>query len=550
MKVPVCKAALNCKKDICDIHAGTDEQQGSIAASSRVHKKNLSKHHTKYFFINHKINTMPNIDFSIDLHAHPTYKALGRSFQNNPGNQSNSVNDKNSLWHYDPPTLIDKLLNVIGSLTKFSQANFTAGIYGKLWVITVGMGTIEKWFFNNKLGTGIISDILDDFAAELGKPRIDAIQGMQNYFTDLMQEYAFLEQMHNRPLNIDGKDHVYRIVNNFSELKAAVEENDMNIAAENGKPLIIALILSIEGMHVLNCGIDPDRSPTNIKANADEVKQHARDLKNHSRKPWFITFSHHFYNELCGQSLSLRGLIAKACDQSVGLSTGFTDLGKEVLDILLNNSEGKRILIDIKHLSPLGRQQFFKIREEKYPDIPVFISHGVANGLPDMNSVVSNYPELGNTFNNVEINFYDDEILLMAQTGGIIGLQLDERRLTNEETLKRTRHSIFRNKIMHYRSELLWRQVQYIAELLDDHGMYAWGNMCIGSDYDGIVDPLNSFWTIEQYPELKSYLERHAFNYMQNESGRLKNSFNIITADLIVQAIFQGNGWAFFEILF
>ena len=100
---------------------------------------------------------------------------------------------------------------------------------------------------------------------------------------------------------------------------------------------------------------------------------------------------------------------------------------------------------------------------------------------------------------------------------------------------------------MHYRSELLWNQIQYIAELFDDNGLYAWGNIGIGSDYDGIVDPLNSFWTVEQYPELKSYLERHAFNYIQNKSGRLKNAFNRISADIIVQNIFQTNAWAFLE---
>lgn len=493
---------------------------------------------------------MPDIDFSIDLHTHPTYKALGRSYPNMIGNQSTNMNEKNSMWYYDPPSPVDKLLNIIGSLTRFSQTNLTTGTYGKLWVQTIALGSIEKWFFNNRLGTGDISDILDEFASELGKARIDAIQGMQDYFQDLMQEYSFLEQMNDQPVNIDGVKYAYRLVNNFAELEAAIEANRANIAAQNKEPLIIALIPSIEGMHVLNCGIDADRSPDNIKANPDELKQHAREIKSHRRKPWFITFSHHFYNELCGQSLSLHGIIAKACDQSVGLTTGFTDLGREVLDILLDNSDGKRILVDIKHLSPTGRQQFFKIREEKYPDIPVFMSHGVANGLPTMNDTVSRYPELGNTFNNGEINFYDDEILLMAQTKGIIGLQLDERRIASEETIKRTKHSLFRNKIMHYRSELLWNQVQYIAELLDDHGMYAWGNMCIGSDYDGIVDPLNSFWTIEQYPELKSYLERHAFNYIQNESHRLKNDFNRISADLIVQNIFQNNAWEFFKIWF
>src|SRR5206468_9384193 len=143
----------------------------------------------------------------------------------------------------------------------------------------------------------------------------------------------------------------------------------------------------------------------------------------------------------------------------------------------------------------------------------------------------SDYPELGNTFNSGEINFYDDEIIEMVKSNGILGLQLDERRVASEETLKHTRHSLFKNKIMHYRSELLWKQIQYIAELLDKNNLYAWGNLAIGSDYDGIVDPLNSFWTMEEYPDLKSYLERHAFNYMQSESSRLHNSFNKISAD-------------------
>ena len=491
---------------------------------------------------------MPNSDFSIDLHTHATYKPLGRSYSKNTGIQSASPSDKNSMWQYNPPSLTDKLLNYIGSLTKFSQTNFTAASYGDLRVIAIGMGSIEKWFFNNKLGVGFIADILEDFATELGKPRIDAIQGMTDYWADLMMEFSFLQQMHNKPVTIDGHKFKYVIVNNFGELEAAVAENETIVEQQTNDPIIIAVIPCVEGMHVLNCGLDPERSPTNLKANAELVKQHARDLKNQSNKPWFITFAHHFYNELCGQSLSLRGVIAKNCDQSVGLQTGFTNLGKEVLNILLDNTDGKRILVDIKHLSPQGRQEFFALREAKYPGIPVFITHGVANGLPNRNATVSLFPEIGNTLNSGEINFYDDELLLMARSGGVIGLQLDERRLASDETIKRVKHSFFRNKIMHYRSELVWKQIQYIGELLDNAGLPAWSNICIGSDYDGIVDPINSFWTVEQYPALKSYLERHAFNYMQNDaSRRLKNLFNKIGSDTIIQNVFQTNAWDFFK---
>jgi microsomal dipeptidase-like Zn-dependent dipeptidase len=488
---------------------------------------------------------MLSIDFSIDLHCHPTLKPLGHA---SSGNQSINPNDKSSLWHYDPPSISDKLLNEVVSVTKFSQANFTACAYGKLWVIVAVLGTIEKWFFNNKLGTGKIADVLEDFATEVSESRINEIQGIENYFKDLLQEISYLEQADGKVVNIDGNNFAYKLVRNFKELKAIAEQNETALQSNKEDKLVqIAIIPSIEGMHVLNCGLDPTRSPTNIKANPDEVKANAKALKNMPNKPWFVTFTHHFYNELCGHSESLKGLIAQNCDQQTGIDTGFTDLGKEVLNILLDNSDGKRILIDIKHLSPLARKEFFEMRKNQYPGIPVIISHGVCNGLPVMGATHSMYPEIGSTLNDKEINFYDDEIIEMVKSNGIMGLQLDERRVASDEKIKSTKHSFFTNKIMHYRSELVWNQIQYVAELLDANDLFGWGNLAIGSDYDGIVDPLNSFWTVEQYPDLKSYLERHAFNYMQNNSSRLKNAFNKIGADVIVQNIFQTNAWKFLE---
>jgi microsomal dipeptidase-like Zn-dependent dipeptidase len=487
---------------------------------------------------------MLSIDFAIDLHCHPTLKPLGRS----SGNQSTDVNNKSSMWFYDPPRLSEKLLNQVMSVTKFSQANLSACAYGKLWVLVVSLGTIEKWFFNNKLGTGILADILEDFATQVGPDRINEIQGIQNYFKDLLKEYSFLEQANEVVVDIDGNNYAYKIVHNFNELKAVANQNEIELAStKDDKVIHIAIIPSIEGMHVLNAGIDPARSTTNTKANPAEIKANALALKNHPHKPWFVAFTHHFYNELCGHSESLKGLIAKNCDQKLGMGTGFTPLGREVLSILLDNAAGKRIFIDIKHLSPLARKQFFEMRKSQYADVPVIISHGVCNGLPTMGATHSHYPELGSTFNDKEINFYDDEIIEMVRSNGIMGLQLDERRVANDETIRGTKHSFFRNKIMHYRSELVWKQVQYVAELLDANGLFAWGNLAIGSDYDGIVDPLNSFWTVEQYPDLKSFLERHAFNYMQNSSSRLKNNFNKIKSDVIVQNIFQTNAWKFFE---
>lgn len=503
---------------------------------------------------------MPDLDFSIDLHCHPQYKPFGRAHTDSskpPVPQSTSASARNSLWYYDPPSLSDKLLNYFLSITKFSQTNLTASLYGRHMVLTVGLGATEQPFFKNKLGTGLIADLIDDFAAGFGRPRINAIQGLTDYWADFQNEMKFMREGENNPVRIDGEWYVYKMPASFSELQQYIASNEESDAGSKKRPVIICLICTVEGLHILNCGLEKPCKPA-------EVKKNAAALKKMANKPWFVTFSHHFYNELCGHARSLRKEIGKLTDQENGINSGFTDLGLEVADILLDNTNNDRILIDIKHMSPLGRKKYFELLAGKYKNenIPIIISHGVCNGLPDMNATTSRYPELGNTFINPPedvkggdgkfkdhnvINFYDDEILAMVRSGGIIGIQLDERRLANPETIKRVKHSLFRNKIMHYRSELVWRQIQYIAELLDDNNLYAWGNMAIGSDYDGLVDPLNAYWTTEQYDDLSSYLERHAYNYFKDNPARLKNPINRISADMVVQKIFRDNAWNFFK---
>ena len=176
------------------------------------------------------------------------------------------------------------------------------------------------------------------------------------------------------------------------------------------------------------------------------------------------------------------------------------------------------------------------------------MSHAAANGRRSMKEPVIDLLETGMSLLEDDINFYDEEILVMAQSNGIMGLQLDERRIASASALHNVAKSLFRNKIMHYRSELLWNQVRHIAELLDKNGLPAWDNIAIGSDFDGIIDPLNSFWTEEEMPFLADFLERHAYNYFQTGGGkeRLK-PHNQIAPHEIVTRIFSDNALRFIK---
>ncbi len=480
---------------------------------------------------------MSSQNYYVDLHCHPALKPLGKSFNYTPnGRNSLRKRDKRSIWRYDPPSIFDKVINYLSGLTKFSQSNFTSLSYGDMGVVVVSLYPLEKWFVRNKVKNELILDLAANFALGIGDKRIDHIQKIENYFTDLLLEYDFYRQLDGTVISLPEGKFRYKIVRNYNEIEAIRANEDLTKNVRT-----ICVILSIEGMHVLNTG---------LKKIPDEVKvlQNVRQIKNWTYKPFFVGIAHHFFNDLCGHAQSLSPLIRGLVDQSEGINTGFTDLGKKVVEILLNPTNGQRILIDVKHMSTLSRKQYYHwldTHEFGTDHIPIIVSHGAANGLTSFDNPVMGRPQTASKLQTADINFYDEEILKIAKSDGIFGLQLDERRIASESTLKQIKHAVSRNKIMHYRSALLWNQVQHVIELLDNNDLFAWDMLAIGSDFDGIIDPLNSFWTAEQMPQLADFLERHAYNYLKTHT--FKNEFNAIPADEIIDRIFTSNANRFFK---
>ncbi len=449
------------------------------------------------------------------------------------GQNSADRRRNSSIWRYDPPSVFDKALNYLSGLTKFSQSNFTALTLGGVDTVCVSLYPLEKWFIRNKMKNELILDLASNFALGIGAKRIDHIQEMQDYFADLLLQYDFYRQLDGKVFRVGGNRVRYKLVRSYDEILELREQ------ADSSRIRTIAVIISIEGLHVLNTGLRKEP----VEA---EVLQNIRAIKNWEYRPFFITVAHHFWNDLCGHAPSLTGVITKYADQGEGLDTGFTPLGWKVLERMLDNDKGRRILPDIKHMSVRAREEYYEFLERpewKGKNIPLIISHGACNGLRSASNPVQAHPLTAAPLNPVTINFYDEEIIRLARSGGIIGLQLDERRIASKDTLKHTKKSLYRHKIMHYRSGLLWNQVRHIITVLDAEGLFAWDCMALGSDFDGIIDSLNGFWTAEELPFLADFLERHAFNYMKEAVFKVPE--NRIRADEIVQRIFSTNGHEF-----
>jgi microsomal dipeptidase-like Zn-dependent dipeptidase len=244
-------------------------------------------------------------------------------------------------------------------------------------------------------------------------------------------------------------------------------------------------------------------------------------------------------------------MVKRKTDQSEGLNTGFTPLGLKILKRLLDDGGGKRIYPDIKHMSARARNEYYALLDSDLPEfknIPVIVSHCACSGLKSSTNRIQGNSAVAPKLNPLDINIFDDEIIRIAKSKGIIGLQLDERRIASLQTLKNTKHSLKRSKIMHYRSGLLWNQIQHIVEILDNAELFAWDCIVLGTDFDGIVDALNGFWTAEELPFLADFLERHEYNYMRDHN--LSMAENILPADEIVARIMSLNGIAFLKLNF
>ncbi|MEZ4857713.1 MAG: membrane dipeptidase [Flavobacteriaceae bacterium] len=476
----------------------------------------------------------------IDIHCHPSLKPYSKSFKYDPQKQNaRDANRKNAIWHYSPPTFLEKLVNRIATLTKFTQTDMTALAKAKTEIVIVSLYPFEKHFLSKRIwGWKGLTDALVNLAAGVSQQRIDYVLNHSNYYQDLEDEYAYYLQLHNQVQKIEDVVYTYRVVKNAAEITQNLQQNTPN-------KRIINVILSIEGGHSFNTGLKMDVDT----AIPHEVLQHVRQVKMWEHPPLFITLAHHFYNELCGHSPSI-GIAAIKGNQTRGLTHDITPLGKEVIDLLLNKTVGKRILIDVKHLNLLSRKTYYHLLDTVYAQeaLPVIASHGGVTGYRSIHTPnVTDYPDKAVWFTNIEINFYDDELIRIAKTQGIFGIQLDERRIGSKKAIAQSKIWIPNTRKLYQKKALLvWRQIAYIAEVLNAEGLFCWGIQCIGSDFDGIVDPINGLWTAEHIRDLGEELLHHARAYLKEHQASLL-PFNRISEEAIVTAVLRNNAFEFIQ---
>jgi hypothetical protein len=418
---------------------------------------------------------------------------------------------------------------------------------------------------DNLLNDNIIQSLLEAIM-EISRQRIEFVRNMPDYFTDLINEYQFYRQLDKVPFSLIRKNNQpqqfvqYQLINSVNELRSI----DPNLTT-------IGVIITIEGGHVFDSGIFPLERPFN--ANRDVILNNVRAVKNWRNPPFFITLGHHFYNELCGHSKSFDGKMSVVLDQTYNLGIGITDLGWSVINELLFGTspmptQRKRIYIDIKHMSPFARLEYFRYLREKgvfnptpLDDIPMIVSHGAVNGLRSFQCTVTDFPDTQNwnPFFEEGINFYDEELVWVKRSKGIFGLQLDKRRIASEVVIRAAylNQNSDRQTGLNIAANLVFNQMRHIARVLDRAGeSNVWDIIAIGTDFDGIISPMPFLETARDMPDFEIALQNRLKIYCKESRPGVKmgslnfdelNPINRLNSDTIVRKVMRENAWSFFQ---
>lgn len=523
-------------------------------------------------------------DFNIDIHCHSSWKPF-MSGRNNPSHTPFESYD-NEIG----ARLLKRLGRQIESILRFklgTQSNFDNLHKGNVRVAIVSLTPIEKAFFVvNVKSDGLLKKLMRRLVAEkkllkvytLKNNIVNALtgfhstdidfakKGMLQYFQEaLVPEYAYFIKFNHQ--QNDGRTYRIRFVKNFREIKDCLQADSTTIC----------IIISIEGAHTLSSQVPETvhliehAGRAHLEDYLDFSSLNAYEKNIEAMKKWefvplYISLNHHFWNGLGGHAKSLTKLFGTLVSQKEGMNEGLKVMGREVIKLLLKTTNGPRVLIDIKHMSPACRRDFYRFIQNDYwlhdDKFPLICSHtGVVSKSRTLDELIAQDDEkelydAGNYLHEHSINLCAEDILMISETSGLIGIQLDERRIagnTAVDIVKKNKKLGSEDLRKQYAKILFANLFEIVKTVNSKKG---WDLLSIGSDYDGFIHHLDFYPTTAEMPILKNDLlvfllqpediSPTAFNYSMPLQEIQRLMFGL-SAEEIIQKVFAANAMLFLE---
>lgn len=497
-----------------------------------------------------------------DFHLHPTLKSLFS--ENDPALQ----HKKFSPWVPLDRSKIPFLLRCCSEFEYIlqSQGNLAQLVAGDCNLVCVALYIPEKLMLTDRLITESSEGPLGIY---LQKEKIDKIINGNPYELLRTDDWSTLTDALQFGITNKKVKPIFK--------RSDYDENDFST---------IHVVFSVEGCHTLSTELQ------NFDVQA--IIEHIDDL--HSKVALLsINLTHMENSTLCNQAFGMQFLS----------NDGFRPTGFRInVDgvRVLEHCYANNIMIDIKHLSLGARQHLYELRQSDdfFPiNQPIVCTHAGFTGIsmkeiPDYVFAMRKFSNKNYSvcwqgkpvkygrfprpcFNASSINLYDEDILEILLSGGMIGLSLDKRILgyqaferetngrddfpleteyvSNKELtlfLGRGRVAIsqafgpFEGKVMewdeieaggevnpqmsHYHLKHFMAHVLHVLVVARQNNysvQRAMNQICIGSDFDGLINPVWICETANSLESFKSEFEEYFVDFADDSNVDLPAGFDI-----------------------
>ena len=444
--------------------------------------------------------------FTVDLHCHPNLKSF------NSGYPQPSVN----MWQNIPHKIDSKFAKTVEGISqhvlKESQSNLDALAAGNVRVFQLSLYPTERGFLHlrnipklliGKKRINIFQEVVTGYDADC----ILQLKKHYNYFKDLEAEYAYVYGQQGK--SPDGKRE-FVLVNNFTELEEAFKKQNTLIG-----------IVTIEGAHVLGTGA-PDTDELSTEELTQQLSENIQAIKGWEYPPFMINLAHHFWNHLSGHATSFKRPINGLINQKKGKNKGITEAGWHAVRELLSRENGKRIIIDTKHMSLAARKEYYEfVRNYNAINpndmIPIVASHAGVNGFSTMDNSIKESDVMAKArthrFYRWSINISNEEVRIIHKSGGLIGLMMDRGMLGGLDLIKKIAEIENSEKQRKEYSRLFWDNAFQLVKAVGDKS--GWDVVAIGTDFDGTITHMDPYESAAKFPMLQqdliNYLEENRY---------------------------------------
>jgi microsomal dipeptidase-like Zn-dependent dipeptidase len=402
--------------------------------------------------------------------------------------------------------------------------------------------------------------------------RVEAIASGDIYYQMLLQELSLLQT------NMQQAGKTLKFIRSMNEY----DEHDHHT---------IHAVLNVEGPHAfygIRSGKTAEEISTTFYANFDAFTQAHRIVA--------MNIAHLEDNDFCNHAFGIQVFKPRPFFPK---KNGITQEG---IDLVLRMKE-ENILVDVKHTSLFARKQLFglHLHSETWA---IVCTHAGLTGIPSAargqyflsaRSISEGYLRVrhlkpvgylqGTSFNASSINLYDDDVAEIVRSGGMIGLSMDQRIMGvsdewmmspdflhdfyDEEIISPGEKEFFRGvsrtpvdslNVLNrddirledrqhaptFHARHFMNQVFHLFQIAGNYGIDAnqmARHICIGSDFDGLINPLKCCRNVVDLQGFKDFLLANFVAWEEEfvQAGGPSVSA-IMPAGVLLDHIFYQNG--------